>query len=160
MSAHQSEAGMTGAGSSAGADSVVTRPSALVRVVMAPMTKMLNPMISKRAGRPHFRMAALIGHTGRKSGRQYQTPAAARLSGDTFVIPLTFGSGSDWSRNVRAAGGCSIRLNGIDYEAVMPEVVSRADAGPVIRSAFSTMERAQFKMLGIKQFLVLRRVPS
>jgi hypothetical protein len=30
----------------------------------------------------------------------------------------------------------------------------------VIRSAFSTMERAQFKMLGIKQFLLLRRVPS
>ena len=156
MSAHQSEAGMTGAGSSAGADSVVTRPSALVRVVMAPMTKMLNPLITKRAGRPHFRMAALIGHTGRKSGRQYQTPAAARLSGDTFVIPLTFGSSSDWSRNVRAAGGCSIRLGGVDYETVQPRVVTAEEARPVVRSAYSGMQRAMFRMLGIKGFLLLR----
>jgi deazaflavin-dependent oxidoreductase (nitroreductase family) len=124
------------------------------------MTKVLNPMIMKMAGRPHFRMAALIGHTGRKSGRQYQTPAGARLSGDTFVIPLTFGSGSDWSRNVRAAGGCSIRLNGVDYEATAPEVVSKADARTVIRAAFSPVERAMFRMLGIKQFLLLHRVPG
>ena len=136
------------------------RPSLLVRVAMRPMTRVLNPLIRKFAGRRHFRMAAEIRHVGRKSGRAYVTPAGARVSGDVAVIPLTFGNQSDWSKNVRAAGGCSIRLNGIDYEAVMPEVVSRADAGPVIRSAFSTMERAQFKMLGIKQFLLLRRVPG
>jgi len=140
----------------ASAGYVVTRPSRFVRVAMGPMTKVLNPMIRKMAGRPHFRMAALIGHTGRKSGRRYQTPAGARLTGDTFVIPLTFGSGSDWSRNVRAAGGCSIRLDGVDYEAVDPEVVSKVKARPVVRSAFSPVERGMFRMLGIKQFLLLR----
>ena len=76
------------------------------------------------------------------------------------MIPLTFGSGSDWSRNVRAAGGCSIRLNGADYEATAPEVVSKADARPVVRSAFSPVERAMFRMLGIKQFLLLQRDAS
>jgi hypothetical protein len=76
------------------------------------------------------------------------------------VIPLTFGSASDWSRNVRAAGGCSIRLYGTDYEATAPEVVSRADARPLIRSAYPPMMRAAFGMLGIKQVLLLRRVPG
>jgi deazaflavin-dependent oxidoreductase (nitroreductase family) len=131
-------------------------PSRLVRIAIGPMTKMLNPVIRKLAGRPHFRMAALIRHVGRRSGRRYETPAGARLTGDTFVIPLTFGSQSDWCRNVRAAGGCSIRLNGVDYEATAPEVVSAAEAAPVARSAFRRMERASFRMLGIKQFLLLR----
>jgi deazaflavin-dependent oxidoreductase (nitroreductase family) len=144
----------------AGAGYLVTRPPWFIRVAMGPMTKVLNPVILKMAGRPHFRMAALIGHTGRKSGRQYQTPAGARLTGDTFVIPLTFGSGSDWSRNVRAAGGCSIRLNGVDYRAVAPEVVSAADARPVLRSAFSPVERGMFRMLGIKQYLLLQRAAA
>ena len=123
---------------------------------MGPTTKVLNPVIRRLAGRPHFRMAALIRHVGRRSGRQYETPAGARLSGNTFVIPLTFGSDSDWSRNVRAAGGCSIRLNGLDYEATAPEVVSAAEAGPVVRSAFGPVVRASFRMLGIRQFLLLR----
>ena len=114
----------------ASAGYVVTRPSWFVRVAMGPMTKVLNPAIRKLAGRRHFQMAALVRHTGRKSGRQYVTPVGAQLTGNTVVIPLTFGTESDWSRNVRAAGGCSIRLGGTDYDAVAPEVVSAREAGP------------------------------
>ena len=151
MTANHGEATAPGAGY------LVTRPPWFIRAVMGPMTKVLNPVMLKLAGRRHVPMAALIGHTGRKSGRRYQTPAGAHLTGDTFVIPLTFGTGSDWSRNVRAAGGCSIRLNGVDYTAVGPEVVSAADARPVLRSAFSPVERGMFRRLGIKSYLLLRR---
>jgi len=76
------------------------------------------------------------------------------------VIPLTFGNQSDWSKNVRAAGGCSIRVDGQDYAATEPEIVDRADAGPLLRSAFGPMERASFRLLGIKQYLRLRVVPE
>jgi hypothetical protein len=76
------------------------------------------------------------------------------------VIPLTFGNQSDWSKNVRAAGGCSIRVDGQDYAATEPEFVGRAGAGPLLRSAFSPMERASFRLLGIKQHLRLRVVPE
>jgi deazaflavin-dependent oxidoreductase (nitroreductase family) len=131
-------------------------PSRFVRIVMRPMTKPLNPLIRKFAGRRHFGMAALIRHTGRRSGRPYVTPASARLSGDVVVIPLTFGSQSDWSRNVRAAGGCSIRLNGREYELVQPQLLSVADVQPLVRSMFSPMERAAFRMLGIRQVMRLR----
>ncbi len=135
-------------------------PSAVVKIVMRPMTKLLNPLIDKLAGRRHFRMAAQIRHVGRRSGRPYLTPGGARRSGDFVVIPLTFGNRSDWSQNVRAAGGCSIRLNGQDYDATQPEFLSAQDARPLVRSAFSPVERASFRMLGIRQFMRLHVVPA
>jgi deazaflavin-dependent oxidoreductase (nitroreductase family) len=138
----------------------VVRPSWLVAVVMGPLTKVLNPVMRKLAGRRHMRMAAEIRHVGRRSGRPYVTPAGARLVGDTFVIPLTFGNQSDWSRNVRAAGGCTIRLEGTEYRAVQPELADRNQAAPVVRAAFGPVERAILRMLGIRQYLLLRRADS
>ena len=135
-------------------------PSLLVRTLMRPMTKMLNPLIRKLAGRRHFRMAAQIRHTGRRSGRPYMTPAGARRSDDEVVIPLTFGNQSDWSKNVRAAGGCSIRLEGRDYSATRPEFLTWPEAEPLIRSAFSPFERVSFRMLGIRQFMRLHVMPA
>jgi deazaflavin-dependent oxidoreductase (nitroreductase family) len=135
----------------------MVRPSRLVAVVMGPLTKVLNPVMRKLAGRRHVMMAAQIRHVGRRSGRAYVTPAGARLTGDTFVIPLTFGNTSDWSRNVRAAGGCEIRLDGTDYRAVQPEFADRDQAAPVVRAAFGPVERAMFRMLGIRQYLLLHR---
>jgi deazaflavin-dependent oxidoreductase (nitroreductase family) len=137
-------------------------PSRFVRSVFGPLTGLLNPVIVKLAGRRHVRFAAQIHHTGRRSGRCYVTPASARLAGDTFFIPLTFGNGSDWSRNVRAAGGCTIRLNGIDYQAVRPrlvdrELVDREQAMQAGRPAFNRVERSTFRALGIRQFLLLQR---
>jgi deazaflavin-dependent oxidoreductase (nitroreductase family) len=137
------------------AQPVAIGPSRFVRAVFGPLTTVLNPVIVKLAGRRHVRFAAQISHTGRRSGRQYVTPASARLAGDTFVIPLTFGNQSDWSRNVRAAGGCSIRLNGVDYRAVRPRLADAPQARQAAGSAFSPVERATFRILGIRQFLLL-----
>ena len=134
----------------------VVRPSRFVRVVIRPLTKVLNPVMMTLAGRRHVRMAAQIRHVGRKSGRQYVTPVGAGRAGDTFVIPLTFGNQSDWSRNVRAAGGGSIRLNGVDYRVNQPQLAGRAEAAPVVRAAFGPVMRAGFGVLGIRQVLLLK----
>jgi hypothetical protein len=56
----------------------VVRPSRLVAMVMGPLTKLLNPVMRKLAGRRHVRMAAQIRHIGRRSGRAYVTPAGIR----------------------------------------------------------------------------------
>jgi deazaflavin-dependent oxidoreductase (nitroreductase family) len=143
-------------GGTAGGDLLPVPPALLVRVLLRPMTKLLNPLIKKFAGRRHFRMAAQIHHTGRRSGRSYMTPASAHLHGDVIVIPLTFGNQSDWARNVRAAGGCRIVLGGREYRAVQPEFVAGPAVAPLVRVTFSRMERAGIAMLGIKQFLRLR----
>ncbi len=95
-------------------------PSLIVKIVMRPMTKILNPLIVKLAGRRHFHMAAQIRHVGQRSGRTYITPVSARRSGDTVLIALTFGNQSDWSRNVRSAGGGSIRIEGEDFDVTQP----------------------------------------
>ncbi len=133
-------------------------PSRSVRVVIRPLTKVLNPVMERVAGRRHLGGAALLSHTGRRSGKRYTVPVAARLTGDTAVIALTFGNTSDWVRNVRAAGGCLIRLNGIEYPLTDPEFRSMAEARPLVRAAFNPMFRAVFVMLGIRQVMVLRVV--
>ena len=135
-------------------------PSLVVRIVMRPMTKMLNPMILRLAGRPHFRMAAQIRHVGRRSGRAYATPVSGRRSGDSVLLALTFGNQSDWVRNVRAAGGGSIRIDGQDYDVIRPQFLTRQEARPQIAAAFSPMERAGFRMLGIRQVMRLDIVPA
>ena len=126
---------------------------------MRPLVKLLNPVMIKLAGRRHMRMAAQIRHVGRRSGRPYVTPPA-RLTGDTFVIPLPFGNQSDWSRNVWAAGGCEIRLDGAEYRADRPRFVDGPEARAVVRQAFGPAERAMFRVLGIRQYLLLRRAAS
>jgi deazaflavin-dependent oxidoreductase (nitroreductase family) len=139
-----------------GAPAVVP-PSWFVRAVISPLTKVLNPRMVKKAGRPGFQGAAQIHHVGRHSGRPYVTPVGARLAGELFVIPLTFGNQSDWVRNVRAAGGCTIRLDGNDYRAVRPEFAGTAQARDLVRSVYGPGMRAAFRMLGIRQFMLLRR---
>lgn len=138
----------------------VVKPSWFAAAIIGPPIKALNPVILKLAGRKHVRMAAQIHHVGRRSGRSYVTPAQVRLTGDTFIVPLTFGNVSDWCRNVRAAGGCTIRLDGTDYRAVQPEVADRRQAAPVLRAAFTPVDRAAFRALGIRQYLLLHRADA
>jgi hypothetical protein len=57
---------------------------------------------------------------------------------------------------VRKAGGGSIRIEGEDLDVTQPQVVNRQEAKPLVQSAFSPLERASFRMLGIKQVMVLR----
>ena len=135
-------------------------PSLFVRIAMRPLTRILNPLMRKFAGRRHVRMAAQVRHIGRTSGRAYVTPAGARVHGDVAVIPLTFGNQSDWAKNVRAAGGCSLRVAGQDYTAVAPEFMDRRDAAPLLKATFSQVERAGFRLLGIRQYLRLQVVPT
>ncbi len=53
---------------------------------------------------------AELEHVGRRSGRVYRIPINAFRHGDAVTIALTYGPGTDWLRNVRAAGGARMRL--------------------------------------------------
>ena len=67
-------------------------PSRFAQAVIRPMTKVLNPLIVKLAGRRHFGMAAQIQHVGRRSGKVYLNPASAHVHGGVLVIALRFGN--------------------------------------------------------------------
>jgi len=88
------------------------------------------------------------------------TPVGARRAGDVVLIPLTFGNQSDWSRNVLAAGRCFLRLEGVDYDATAPALLSPQEAGTDVRAAFGGPMRAGLRMLGIRQYLRLSVVPA
>ena len=136
-----------------------TRPSRAVRMTIKPMSRVLNPLVRKLAGKKHMAMAAQMHHTGRRSGRSFMTPVGAKLSGEYFLIPLTFGNRSDWCRNVRAAGGAVIRWRGADYQVIEPEIVATKAARAEIRSAFKLSDRAFFRLMGITQVMRLRVAP-
>jgi deazaflavin-dependent oxidoreductase (nitroreductase family) len=128
------------------------------------MKKNLMIRISHATGPMALRVAetgvipiwAVIHHRGRKSGKLYSTPLAIRPTADGFVLPLPWGEGTDWCRNMRAAGGGIVRWGGADIDVDRPEIIETADALP----AFDAYMRPMVKLVGIKKFLRVRRVVS
>jgi deazaflavin-dependent oxidoreductase (nitroreductase family) len=116
-------------------------------------SRLINPLTRRFSGSRVFPLYGLLRHRGRRSGRAFATPVVALSTADGFVIPMPFGQGTDWYRNVQAAGGCIIRWRGAEYPLVEPEVIDWATA----RSAFSPVLRAIVPIAGIQQFLRLRR---
>jgi deazaflavin-dependent oxidoreductase (nitroreductase family) len=135
-------------------------PSLMVKVVMRPMTRVLNPLMVRMAGRRNFPVAAQIRHVGRRSGRAYVASVGARVAGDVAVVPLAFGNQCDWAQNVRAAGGCSIRASGQNYAATKPQFLDGRAAAPLLASLFGPADRAFFRLLGIRQYLRMHVVPA
>jgi deazaflavin-dependent oxidoreductase (nitroreductase family) len=134
-------------------------PSRLVRYVMRPLTRVLNPLSLQMAGGPGFRMAGRIHHVGRRSGSEFVTPIGVRLKDGKILIPLTFGNQSDWVRNVRAAGGATVEVRGHSYQMAAPEFLNWTEARPIVRGHFP-VARGVFKVLGIKQFIQAAVVDS
>ena len=132
-----------------------TGPSRLVRLTIKPMSTVLNPLVRRVAGRRHVGWAAQVRHRGRRSGRAYVTPAGARVHDDAVWIPLTFGTRSDWCRNVVAAGGCTVRWKGTDYVATRPLIIATGTAMSAAKPAFRAPERAFMRVFGITQFVRL-----
>jgi deazaflavin-dependent oxidoreductase (nitroreductase family) len=139
-------------GNTADAPRVASRQQRRCHPVLAIVTRLFNPLTARFAGSRWFALAGLVRHRGRRSGRAYATPVAARPTAGGFVVPLTFGEGADWYRNVQAAGGCVIRWRGMEYPLVAPEVVDWA----TVRSAFSPVERFLLPRFGITQYVRLQ----
>jgi hypothetical protein len=103
-------------------------------------------------------LIGLIRHRGRRSGALYMAPVAVGATSAVFLIPLTFGPGSDWCRNILASGGCAIKLRGVEYVAQNAEVVDDRGFHGDIEAAFSPVLRFFLLAQGIHQFL--RLVPA
>ena len=120
------------------------------------VARFVNPVVLLLAGRRWMPVVGILHHKGRRSGREYATPIGMRPLGEAFVIPRTFSDHAAWYQNVKAAGGARITYLGRHYKVGEPEVVGYSTA----RAAFPRYERAQFRLIGINEYLRLRAMPD
>ena len=66
-------------------------------------TRLMLPLAGKR----WFGFFSVVRHTGRRSGRTFETPVAARRADGGFVLALAFGSGAHWYRNSGVSSGAA-----------------------------------------------------
>ena len=126
------------------------------RRVVRFVARFVNPLVLLIAGRRWMPIVGILHHRGRRSGRPYVTPIGMRPLGDGIVIPRTFSDNAAWYQNVKASGEARITYLGRNYRVVEPEVVDYATAKP----AFPRYELAQFRLIGINEYLRLRVVPE
>ena len=113
-----------------------------------------NRRITNRLTRPLARLLpgfGVVEHTGRRTGRHYRTPVNVFRSGDGYVIALTYGSGSEWVRNVLASRGCDLVTRGRRYRLTAPAIIhdeSRQLVPPPVRPIL--------RLLRVTEFLRLR----
>lgn len=120
-----------------------------MNMVVRSLSKVLNPLARPVAGTGAIGVWGVVRHTGRRSGRVYETPIAVARTADGFVIPLPYGERTDWCRNVMAAPVSVVRWHGHDYAVGAPTVVG-AD---VARRAFGSVPSTALGLFGIDRFL-------
>ncbi|HXR68304.1 MAG TPA: nitroreductase family deazaflavin-dependent oxidoreductase [Dermatophilaceae bacterium] len=98
----------------------------------------------------------VVVHRGRKTGRPYRTPVNVfpRPAG-RYVLALTYGSDTDWVKNVMAAGGCELLTRGKHIELTAPRLFHDED-----RSETPVVGRTLLGLLHVYDFLELRTVPD
>ena len=78
-------------------------------------------------------------------------PVLPQRTGQSFLIPLTYGTNVDWLRNVQASGGCAIDHDGVRYDTVATAIVPMTEAAPYLASR----QLRVFGLLGVESFLRL-----
>lgn len=126
------------------------------RRVIRFVARLVNPLVLRMAGHRWMPIVGVLHHRGRRSGRAYATPLGMRPLGDSFVMPRTFGANAAWYHNVQAAGWAVVTWGGADHTVFQPQIVDAATAKP----AFPRYERLLFALLGLDEFLLLRRAPA
>ncbi|WP_370331896.1 nitroreductase family deazaflavin-dependent oxidoreductase [Mycolicibacterium hippocampi] len=111
----------------------------------------LNPAMLLLAGRKHW-YAAVLRHTGRRSGKAYATPVVAERVADGVIVPLPYGTGVDWLRNVVASQHATITVRGRTYAVTDPQLIDAETAGPQL----SPRRRRVFERFGVDCFVKLR----
>jgi hypothetical protein len=86
---------------------------------------------SPRFGRLVSRNIAVLGYTGRRSGRRFSIPVVYHRTGDEVIISVNMPEAKTWWRNFLAGGGpLTLRLDGTQRTG--HAVAKRDDNGRVI----------------------------
>ncbi|TMG61108.1 MAG: nitroreductase family deazaflavin-dependent oxidoreductase [Chloroflexi bacterium] len=115
-------------------------------------TPILNRLVTRIAGKRYVPLYVLLRHRGRRSGREYATPVVGMRVPGGFAIPMAFGEGADWYRNIVASGGATMRKGGTEHQLADPVAIDPDSAA----SPFPRWQRPVFRALGIRRFLFLK----
>lgn len=109
-----------------------------------------NPRQMRTAGGPGA-YAGVIDHVGRRSGRSYRTPIGIVRADENLVVLLPYGPGTDWVRNVMAAGTATVTHEGDVLDVRDPRLVDREDVAQHLTIA----DRRVARLFGMDRLLVL-----
>jgi deazaflavin-dependent oxidoreductase (nitroreductase family) len=123
-------------------------PKRLARFNLHVTNRVLGPVARQLPG------FAVVSHVGRRSGRVYRTPVNLFRDSDRYAIALTYGSDSQWVRNVLAAGAVDIETRGRRVRLVAPEIVHDAR-----RALVPEPIRPILGVVRVSDFLVLHPAP-
>jgi deazaflavin-dependent oxidoreductase (nitroreductase family) len=101
------------------------------------------------AGKRWNPVFAIVEHRGRKSGKTYATPVAARRIDRGFVIALAFGVQVDWYRNLLAAAGGTVRWRDVNHAVGAPERIDSTTA----LAAFNRVQRLALRIARVDGFV-------
>jgi len=110
-----------------------------------------KPVVLKTAG-TQGAWAGVVRHTGRRSGRPYETPVVAAATPDGFVIALPYGPNTDWLKNVLATGSATVITDGETYVVDHPEMIPIAD----VETYFAAKEQRSHRQFAVVQALQVR----
>jgi deazaflavin-dependent oxidoreductase (nitroreductase family) len=113
-----------------------------------------NPRAMRTAGAPGAD-ASVIRHTGRSSGRVYETPVGVVPTGDGVLIALPYGSRADWLKNVLASGSATIVHEGSTFTVDRPVIVATSE----VAEHFRPDDLRALRVFGVNQCLQLRCAP-
>lgn len=113
------------------------------------LARVTSPVMIGLAGKRWNPIFAVVEHVGRRTGRRYVAPIAARRKANGFVISLAFGAQVDWYRNLVAAGVGTIRWRDRNYAVGAPIRIDRAEA----LAAFHPVQRVLLRLAGIDGFV-------
>ena len=101
-----------------------------------------------RSGRGPF---SLVRHVGRTSGRVYETPIMVARVPEGFIAELTYGENVNWYRNIVAAAGCELVVDGVTHAVTAvepyPEDAGRRAFGFPARLILLLTRRHDYRLL-------------
>jgi deazaflavin-dependent oxidoreductase (nitroreductase family) len=119
------------------------------------LTRALRPLALRSAGQEGSG-TSVVRHTGRRSGRIYQTPVVVARHDGHFLIALPYGQRTDWLKNVLGKGSAVIVANGHAYEVDRPEVIPMAEA----TGYFRPKEQRMHRQFHVESALQVRQRPE
>ena len=127
---------------------VRSRNPAVLRFARTLQRDVINPRVLSEAGRAGSQYS-VVRHTGRTSGREYETPVEVVPFDGGFFVALVYGEQAQWVRNVRAANGAVIVDDGAEHTIDDVQVV------PIDETPLGARNRAAIAIMGIHSALRL-----